>query len=313
MGFAPLMVVDEHRGMIPLRVLRLMGDGTFETDHAGAVATGADSRSVVEKIVAHLDRLHWDLAVLGPIPEGSLTQQVLMGWLGARGTPYEERLSPCPVAELPRSFDAVLSRMPSRFRTSLRSSRKRLGEKYTVEFGLHETAGEMPAALETLFCNHASRWEAKDSTGVFVIEQRRRFYTLLAQRLRERGWLYFFYLKLDGKIVAQQFCFGYGGTVFLLQEGFDYAFAKENVGNTLRGLVFEYLIDRDFRMYDFLAGESRHKSNWSTGIVNDWRVTAPRRNLRGLVAFHGARLGRRVRESLGRNTAVSDSPSGAGA
>jgi CelD/BcsL family acetyltransferase involved in cellulose biosynthesis len=287
-----------------------MGDGTFETDHVAILAPGARGRMVVDQLVDSLDSLRWDLAVLGPVPRDSLTAQSLRDWTRRKRLPNEERMSSCPVADLPGSFDELLARMPSRFRTSLRSSRRKLAQKYVVEFGLHEEASELPGALETLFRNHASRWAAKDGDGVFVDPRRRHFYDLLARRLRERGWLFFFHLKLDGRIVAQQFCFGYDGSVFLLQEGFDYAHAKENVGNTLRGYVFEYLIERGYRIYDFLAGESRHKSNWSSAVVEDWRVTAGRRSARGLTAFHGAKLGRRMRDALRSQRPATDETSG---
>ena len=105
-------------------------------------------------------------------------------------------------------------------------------------------------------------------------------------RLLEQGALRFYYLRLDGKVVAQQYCFEHSGTVFLLQEGFDIDYAKQNVGNVLRAMVFESLIADGTKTYDFLEGLSRHKQSWSDSVPNDLNVRAFRPTLTGRLA-HG--------------------------
>ena len=46
----------------------------------------------------------------------------------------------------------------------------------------------------------------------------------------------------------------------------------ENVGNVLRGLVFDYLIKNGCTTYDFLAGSSRNKRTWSTHMAMDLQI-----------------------------------------
>jgi CelD/BcsL family acetyltransferase involved in cellulose biosynthesis len=140
---------------------------------------------------------------------------------------------------------------------------------------------------------------------VFANEMRRRFYHTLTARLHDAGNLRFFYLKLDGRIVAQEYCFQHDGTVYLLQEGFDFSLAKENIGNALRSYVFEYLIENGYKVYDFLGGVTRHKLNWSDGIARDVTFTIARPTLRGALAFQipvaverGKALLRPLRDSL---------------
>ena len=155
-----------------------------------------------------------------------------------------------------------------------------------MEFGQVRHKEELLPALDALYKNHASRWQAKGEEGVFVSVRKRAFYEELSQRLLDAGTLRFFHLKVDDCIVAQQFCFEHDGTVYLLQEGFDHDFAKQNVGNVLRAMVFERLIAERVRTYDFLAGVSRHKQSWSDSVPNDLVVRAFRRNLLGRLA-HG--------------------------
>ncbi len=240
-------------------------------------------------LLESLAGLDWDTAAFSNVPESSPTLAALRGWASRNRFHVEERLSPCPVRPIPESFDALLGSMPSRFRTAIRSTRRKLAAAYEVEFGLHEDAAGFEDALATLFANHESRWQARGESGVFVNERRREFYRILTPRLFESGALRFFYLKLDGRIVAQEYCFAHDGIVYLLQEGFDYALAKENIGNALRSYVFDYLIEHQYRAYDFLAGVTRHKMNWSESAPNDVTLNLSRPSLRGHWAFHDAR------------------------
>jgi CelD/BcsL family acetyltransferase involved in cellulose biosynthesis len=199
---------------------------------------------------------------------------------------------------VPESFEALLASLPSRFRTSIRSTRRKLAGANEVEFGLHDDPAEFGAALQALFDNHESRWRAKGQSGVFVKPQRREFYSILTRRLHERGALRFFYLKLDGRIVAQEYCFAHGRTVYLLQEGFDFALAQQNIGNALRSHVFEYLIEHRYAAYDFLAGVSRHKQNWSDSMPNDVTFTIARPTMKGRLAHYAPRLIERAKDGL---------------
>lgn len=276
LGIAPLMLERNHRLGVPIRLLRFIGDGTFETDHMGWLVDRAEAPSIRESLHGAIAELEWDVALFNQMPEGAAhTAHLLEFTKQKRWRAVIDKVA-CPRRTLPESYETLLASMPSRFRTSLRSSRRKLQQDHQLEFGLHEREEELPEALDALFANHATRWQAKGQEGVFVNPRKREFYARLTPALLARNWLRFFYLKLDGRIVAQEYCFEHDGTVMLLQEGFDYSWARQNVGNTLRGLVFEHLIERGVRVYDFLAGSSRHKDNWSDAAPFDLRIECSR-------------------------------------
>jgi CelD/BcsL family acetyltransferase involved in cellulose biosynthesis len=297
-GLAPVMIQREKCLGVPLRCLRFVGDGTFESDHLDFVLRADLTDELRPVLLESLGGLDWDTAVFSNVPESSPTRAALRDWATRNRFHVEESLSPCPVRPIPESFDALLASMPSRFRTAIRSTRRKLAAAYEIEFGLHEDPAGFETALQALFANHESRWTARGESGVFVNERRREFYRLLTPRLFEAGALRFFYLKLDGRIVAQEYCFQHDGVVYLLQEGFDFALAKENIGNALRSYVFDYLIEHKYRAYDFLAGVTRHKMNWSESAPNDVTLTLSRRSLRGNWAFQAPRVLERVKDRL---------------
>jgi hypothetical protein len=266
----------------------------------GAVAT---ARSAIEEAISQLD---WHVLQLNQIREDSHTMNTLVTFGHSQGWQLSVMSQvPCPRRTLPGSYEDLLQSLPSRFRTSLRSSRRKLAQSFDVEFGLHDSEAQLPGALKTFFCLHEQRWQEKGQPGVFTGQRKREFYSLISRKLLARDWLYFFYLRVDGKVVAQQFCFGCGSTVMLLQEAFDPQWSKYNLGNTLRGFVFEYLISRGIAAYDFLAGTSRHKSVWSDSAPNDLRIEFSRGAI-GRCWLMRTRLGiivRRLLAALGKPAA----------
>lgn len=285
-GIAPLMIGRESRYGVPFKALRFVGDGTYETDHIGFILDKDEADSAVPLLMTAVEGLEWDIAFLSQVPDDSATAACLREWVRSMNYSGRENRVPCAARALPADYNGLLASLPARFRTALRSTRKRLAEGFAADFGRHEDPGEFSGALETLYRNHASRWAAKNQSGVFVSEKKRRFYSLLTQRLHDAGALRFYYLKLNGLIVAQEYCFKHGDTLYLLQEGFDFAFQKENVGNMLRAMIFEQIIAEGLKVYDFLAGMGRHKKTWSDHFPEDicFEVARNRLKARGLHA-----------------------------
>jgi CelD/BcsL family acetyltransferase involved in cellulose biosynthesis len=297
-GVAPLMIVREKRLGVPLNCLRFIGDGSSETDHMDLILRADLADPVRSALLEALEALPWDLAVLSNMPEQSASPQLFKGWARRRNYRTDEVAAGCPVRTLPETYEALLASMPARFRTSVRSTRRKLAAEHRLEFGLHEEPSEFPQALDTLFVNHESRWRGRGRSGVFVDERRRDFYRRLTPRLHALGALRFFFLRLDDRIVAQEYCFAHDGVVYLLQEGFDFDLARKNIGNALRAQVFEYLISHRYRAYDFLAGVSRHKLNWADATPNDVTLTIARRSLRGSFGFQAPRAVEHLKDRL---------------
>ncbi|HVS18661.1 MAG TPA: GNAT family N-acetyltransferase [Planctomycetota bacterium] len=314
-GIAPMMLRTVRRYGKAFRVLLFVGDGTWETDHMNLILRRDRRAEALAALLATLETLAWDAVHFNQVPESSETARDLLTWAKSKGMAVDVVRTPCPKRNIPESYDALLATLQSRFRTSLRSSRRKLGQKYRLEFGLHENPAEFPEALEALFRNHASRWKAKGQGGVFTDPRKRAFYDMLVRELHGKGALRFYYLKLDGAIKAQEFCFAHGRVVYLLQEGFDYDHAAENIGNTLRGMVLERLIAEKAEAYDFLAGTSRHKSLWGDAFPNDMRIEAARPTLKGRLYFHVPKRIEALKEAVKKaiRKAPAAAPSAAGA
>ncbi|MET0166060.1 MAG: GNAT family N-acetyltransferase [Vicinamibacterales bacterium] len=254
-----------------------------------------DRAEILEGLLDAVGQLRWDIAHFNHLPEASSNASQLRQYTMRKAWLVKTHTIPCPRRSIPQSVDELMASLPSRLRTAIRSARRDLEKQHAVEFGLIQRKEEVGGALDALFRNHSGRWQAKGEEGVFVDLRKREFYRALSERLLEERSLRFFFLKADGRIVAQQFCFEYDGTVLLLQEGFDIGFSKLNVGNVLRAMVFEYLIEHGAKTYDFLGGMSRHKQSWSDVIANDFSIRACRPTLLGQAAHRAPQWLARLR------------------
>jgi CelD/BcsL family acetyltransferase involved in cellulose biosynthesis len=306
-GIAPLMLAREPGMRRLVRRLRFIGDGTWETDHMNFVVSADRRRESLAALLEAIDALPWDVAHFSQMPKESESTNQVLEFAGSKGWLIGFSEVPCPRRTLPASYEELVRSLPSRLRTAIRSARRHLDEAFTVDFGWCTEVGDLPGYLDTLFRNHESRWRGKGEQGVFVDERKRAFYSDLSCRLLRTGALRFFHLKLNGSVVAQQFCFQHGDTVFLLQEGFAFEHANLSVGNVLRAMVFERLIADGVRHYDFLAGTSRHKQSWSDSAPLDLNVRACRPSLRGRAAHYLPHWAAKVANFVQQRTSAATS------
>jgi len=263
-GLAPLSISKERVGWFPLRVVRLMGDGSGDSDNLDLPVQPGYERMVADTILKYLwqRRREWDLCMLNTSPRNSLVAGCLAEILGHSSWALFEYSSKSSAVPLPESWALYTQTLSSEDRKNLARYARRLRSRYFTRIYRCTDPGELPACLEALFRLHQERWQDRGQPGSFASTKRREFYSLLSQQLLARGWLELWVLELDGEIAAVQFAFRHGDRVFQLQEGYDHRRASDRLGYILRGEVLKQLISENARTYDFLGGEDPYKARW---------------------------------------------------
>lgn len=243
------------------RVLRLVGDGSEDSDNLDFVIRPAYERVCAHSFLSWLRRCDWDICALATLPESSLFAANLLRYLHYSGWPVFEQRSPHSFVSLPESWECYLQTLSPEFRPLLTRYPRRLRAQHQVDV-YRSTTVDLEKDLSSLFSLHQRRWQERGQSGVFANPDRRHFYHELATSLMTRGWLEFWLMDLDGTTVAAQFCFRFGHTVYLLQEGFDPRFAKEKVGYALRAAMLQDYIRQGVQRYDFLGGNDPYKARF---------------------------------------------------
>ena len=304
-GVAAFYLTSVRRFKLEFRALRLMGDGSFDSDYLDFLSLSGCEAKVAEAVAAFLQSdgaVNWDLLLLNEVPSGSLHLAALRQVLEGSDFYRDEQNVGCPIITLPASWDDYLKTLKPRMRTKVRSLCRKLEENHQVAFEMCNDSDELLEKLGSLYALHHERWQLRDQQGVFARDAKRRFYRDMSAKFLENGWLRFYSLKVDGAYVAHQFCFEYEGVVSLLQEGFDPQWQEQGVGNVLRAYVLRDCIERKVKTYDFLAGVSRHKTSWGTEINTNIRLFVGRKNLKGRIYFRLLELVRKIRRIMSRPT-----------
>ena len=288
-GIAPLYSQQTVQyGLIPCTVLRFLGDGSYDSDYLDFIVRRGDEKPVVTSLLEFLvrDGRHWDVMLLREIPETSNVITIMRSFFEGLGW-YWEKVEdvPCTFVNLPADWDGYLSMLRPRMRTKIRSVMRRLEKEHEVSFDMCRNISDLSMRLESLFELHNRRWRSVGKPGVFESSEKTEFYNLMASAFHSRGWLRFYSLSVDGKYAAHQFCFEYGNTMFLLQEGYNPEMADLEVGNVLRGYVFRDCIERRVSVYDFLGGVTRHKLSWGGNVKNSLRFSIGSRSIKNRICY----------------------------
>jgi CelD/BcsL family acetyltransferase involved in cellulose biosynthesis len=261
-GLAPLYE-DAGPGALGPRRLRLVGDGSHDSDNLDFVVRPGWETACAEAFLSWLEREpSAGLCELNTLPSDSATAEALSQGLKRRGWVHGVDTRPHLVIPLPESWETYLAGLSRDERWRIVSQGRRLEAKYRIH--VRRCAGEDQLAidLDTLFRLHQKRWERRGGPGTFASAARRRFYHDVARRFLARGWLEFWLMEVDGQPLAAQFCFRYRDTVSLLQEGFDPDYSKDRLGAALRAQVLREVIGQKARRYDFLGGADPSKLRW---------------------------------------------------
>ena len=264
-GIAPLYRSRREGGSaLALEVLQLLGDGSTDSDNLDFIVQRGKESAFVRAVFDWLARhaWEWDLLELNTLPEGSPTVAALEDEILERHWRCWRRKTDHEVITLSATWEGYLERVSKNMRSAIGSKIRRLEKRHRVRLSRCEGLQDLACSLERLYEMHTNRWQLRDELGSFLVPERRKFYSQMAKEFLNRGWLDFWLLDCDGRIVAAEFGFHYGETYFFLQSGFDSEYASESVGFVLKAMVLRDLIARGLRYYDFLGGGDPYKSRW---------------------------------------------------
>lgn len=249
---------------ISLRQLRLMGDGSNDSDNLDLpVKPGFEDRFASSLLhFLQSEGNSWDFCQLNTLPPQSPGANALRQLLGRKKWLAIEKQRPASVVPLPATWEGYLAQLASEDQKNLARYTRRLEKRYAVQIYRCNAESQLPKCLEALFEHHQARWEAAGEHGSFASQERTDFYYELSRSLLPQGRLDLWVIELDGAVAAAQFGFRYGRQVFQLQEGNNPKHASDRVGFVLRGHVMKQLIAEGVHTYDFLGGELGYKARW---------------------------------------------------
>jgi CelD/BcsL family acetyltransferase involved in cellulose biosynthesis len=264
-GLALFSLSVERSGILSLRTLRMLGDGSGDSDNLDFPVKSGYEAAFAEAILECLGQRErdWDVCLLNTLPTTSPVAEHLARLLSLPKWIAVEYSSNSSAVHLPETWELYQEMLSSEDRKNLTRYTLRLQRRYATRFFRCAKQEEVSVCLEALFRLHQERWRKAGEAGTFSNTDRRDFYEVLSRRLLARGVLELWALELDGEIAAVQFAFRHGERVIQLQEGYDPTRTADRPGYVLRSQVLKQLIADGIRIYDFLGGEDSYKRRWA--------------------------------------------------
>jgi peptidoglycan/xylan/chitin deacetylase (PgdA/CDA1 family)/CelD/BcsL family acetyltransferase involved in cellulose biosynthesis len=274
-GIAPFFVDKLARWGRNWKCLKLIGDGSRDSDYLDCIVRNGRENEIVGEFVRFLEsqRNRWDCLEFHGTPENSPCLKALMALVREKAWRFSSEPIPCATLPLPTDWNQYLKLLKPRFRTQVRSTMNYYDEKIGAIPVQCEASADIERWLPILFDLHTRRWQSKDMPGVFGETAKQNFYRDISKAALSKGWLAFHRLDWGERPLAMQFGFRYDNRFFLLQEGYDPEFATLRPGMALRGALMRHWIRTGLAEYDFLAGSSAYKFEWGGQLKQSMRLT----------------------------------------
>ena len=273
-GLAPLSISMHANLGKKWKALRLMGDGSGDSDNLDVPVVPACAERVALELLRYLENQSrlWDFCELNTLPAESHVANRLISLLKEEGWSYSAHQKPRCCVSLPGDWETYLAELPSKARKDYRYYHRKFEKQPAARIYRCSRDADWLRCLEELFDLHQKRWLSEGQPGSFSSLKRRRFYQDLSAVLLERNSLEFWLLEIDGKTVAADYGFRYGDTVYALQAGFDRAYGLYSPGFYLKGRMLKALIESGVRRYDFLGGFTESKARWNAQPSHYWHI-----------------------------------------
>jgi CelD/BcsL family acetyltransferase involved in cellulose biosynthesis len=216
-------------------------------------------------IWSHLiGKCSWDLLQLCQLPEGSTTLEAITRLSAADDCPTGAWQSGAsPYLPLHASWGQYFDSLPGKHRGTLRNRFKRLKRIGSVEIEAVTSETKLADALEAGLRLEAAGWKGKSRTAISCDPATSRFYSMLARRAAERGWIALNFLCAGSKRIAFDYCLSYKNRIYGLKSGYDPYYARYSPSNLLSCLVLRSAFEQGMTECDFLGGSEDWKLQWT--------------------------------------------------
>ena len=270
-GIAPLMRESAIVYGLPVRRLALLAnDHTPRTDFVVAGNESEVYRAIWSSLAGELDG--WDVLQLTQLPRGSRTIAAMSGLASAAQLPIGTwNSSDSPYLELAGTWERYWAGLSAKFRSNVRNRLTRLKQIGEPALEILSDRAAIADALADVWRLEASGWKDKEGTSIASDPAVQSFYTLLAERAVDRGWLRLLFLTVGGKRIAVSYSAVYDGRLFLLKTGHDREFHPCSPFKLLTYLATQEAYARGLSEIDFLGDTEPWKQEWtSTARGHDW-------------------------------------------
>ncbi len=270
-GIAPLMRESAIVYGLPVRRLALLAnDHTPRTDFLVAGNENEVYRAIWGSLAGEMDR--WDVLQLTQLPRASQTIPTISNLASTDRLPIGTwRSSDSPYLELAGTWESYWASLSAKFRSNVRNRLTRLKQIGEPVLEMLSDKAAIAEAFDDVWRLEASGWKDREGTSIASDPAVQQFYTLLAERASDHGWLQLLFLTVGGRRIAVSYSAVHDGRLFLLKTGHEREFHACSPFKLLAYLATQEAYARGLREIDFLGDTEPWKEEWTSTVRgHDW-------------------------------------------
>jgi len=270
-ALAPLMLEKARINGVPVRRVQFLHND--HTPKADVIVTERADEAFDALWAAILKaRSKWDVLQFSQLPSDSPTHSQIARLADAGSyatTLWQSDVS--PYVELKSDWNAYLQGRNAKLKSNLRNRLNRLSQLGEVSLEVISDREAVQSARDHALNLEASGWKREAGTAIHSDPSVERFYTLLADRAAENGWLRLLFLTVNGRRIATAYASLYEDRLSFFKTGYDPEYAKYAPFKLLTYFAIRDGFAGDLREVDFLGDAEPWKLEWTdTTRPHDW-------------------------------------------
>jgi CelD/BcsL family acetyltransferase involved in cellulose biosynthesis len=189
------------------------------------------------------------------------------------------------IIDLPGTWAELRGTLSRSLRKNTESAERKLAGMGRLGFEVIEGPPELPGVLEECFDLETLGWKGERGSPIRSSASVLRFYTELARSAAAAGRFALYTLRLDGRLIAFEYCLRAQGRIALLKISFDPEVARQSPGHVLRFKILQRECEKGQIQAYSMGAESQWKLHWATRVEPVVKVRVYGGGLLGRVAY----------------------------
>ncbi len=212
------------------------------------------------------NRKNWDRIYLYPVREDApMIAEKDLFLQHFYGDVTVEKYSVAPYLTIDKAWTDYQGALSRKRAKSVRYEVKNLFRRFPSELHRAESGIDLDRSLAALFDLHQKRIHEKYQLGAFADPEVRERFRELVHHLGDKKYIEIFTIRSGSQTIAALGTFKFRGRILYFQGGFDTEYQRLSPGKVIQALCITQAIHTGADEFDFLCGDEKYKSMWSTG------------------------------------------------
>ncbi|HFD33166.1 MAG TPA: GNAT family N-acetyltransferase [Gammaproteobacteria bacterium] len=270
-GILPLAqrIMRFDNSFFSLNVITICGGLELYPDHLDIIhSKSSDVKLIVEQILKFLVQklTVWDLIYFPYLAEEGALCSYLQSH-DSEGFRISSARIMAPFIVNEDGFNYFFKKFKRKKRYNLKRERKKLFlmpnvRMKTIDDNSDEV--DLDKALDELFRLHELRTQKKGILSTFAGRKIRAFHRDIIHRFYENGWLRLHFIEENHHPFAVAYGFVFAGRYSYYQSGMNPEWERLSPGKVLISEIIKNEFDKEISEFDFLGGENRYKTFWTS-------------------------------------------------